>query len=75
MTSITITVDDSIAARALDAFAIQTGWDGSVTKAQWAKQQLAKFIKDKIVAYEADQAQRTAYSTQLALSETEIIIA
>lgn len=67
MATITITIPDNQVARVLDAFAARYGWPATVvnaqnqqvanpeTKAQFARQRVADYVRGVTVAYEADR--------------------
>lgn len=76
MAQITLTIDDAIATRVLDAFTAETGWTpaSGVTKIVWAKAKLAEYIKGIVVSHEAGVAGTTAHNAQEAASIVEINI-
>lgn len=86
MAQVVIDVPNAVAQRVLDAVCYLNGYtdqvsDGQgglvsnpVTKAQFAKQQAAKWLKDNVVAYEANIAANTARDTAIAKANSEVIL-
>jgi hypothetical protein len=70
MAQITIEIPDAYATRVVEAFAQTYGWtaDSGLTKTQFAKKQVAEFIKNVFKHYEAHIASNQARDTSL--SET-----
>lgn len=62
MANITISTPTEHDQRIIDAFAAVYGWtsESGVTKAQFVKQQIVRFIKDTVRSYERRVAQEAA---------------
>lgn len=76
MATLQITIPDAILARVLDAVAAANGYDpaSGLTKAQFARNVLARLIKDMVKSQEATQALITARDTAAANAESQITI-
>ena len=72
MAQITINIPDAVQPRVVDAICAQTGWDGSTTKAVWARTQIIKYVKSLVVAFEASSAGQAASHNQELQSEIDI---
>lgn len=74
MAQIVIDIPDQYVTPVLDAFAATYRWsvESGLTKSQFAKQQVAKFIKEVYQRYQADQASETARQTSV--TETNQVI-
>lgn len=74
MAQITLEIPDTHAPAILDAFAAVYGWTAGsgLTKIQFAKQQVGKYIKSVYQDYEAQQAAVTA--RQESVIETDQVI-
>ena len=66
MATISITIPDAVVSDVLDAFANTFGWtvDLGLTKAQFAKQITAKYIKSVYISYTAELAATIAREAQ-----------
>lgn len=76
MATVSITIPDEVVPRVLDAIAAQYGYDpnAGLTKAQFAKTILARFMKGVVVAYEATIAGEASRKTAEDKAKTEITI-
>jgi hypothetical protein len=65
MASITITIPDTAINRVQDGFAYELGWTSElgVTKAQFTKQQVIKFMKQTVKNAEINQSNLSTSST------------
>jgi hypothetical protein len=71
---ISITVPDGVLPRVRDAFAAVYGWTAElgITKAEFARRQIARYAKDVVRDYEASQAAETARQVARDAAETEV---
>ncbi len=67
---ITFTISDAIKDRLINAFCLKYGYTDGITKAQFAKNQMIKIIKQIV----ADQEAMTADAVARASVESEIIL-
>lgn len=76
MAEITINVPDAVVPRVLDAFADEFGYDPEIdgTKAAFAKQRLASYVKQIVVNHEAETAARQAQTAACDAAIAEINI-
>lgn len=74
MASITITVPDAQAARVLEAFAYVYTYDPAegISKAEFARRQVAAYVRRTVVHAERDKAQREALAALLDPSEPDV---
>jgi hypothetical protein len=86
MATISFTIPDNIAARVVDAIVYNNGYadqvydtEGNqipnpVSKSQWAKDVLKRWIKGNVVTYESARAADAARQAAIDAANTEIII-
>lgn len=86
MAQITITYNDTLQTRVIDAFSLGNGWtanvenpDGStspnpLTKAQWARNEIKRYIREHVIQYEANRDAEAARTAAVATGNTDIVI-
>jgi hypothetical protein len=75
MATVQITIPDPVVGRVLDAFdASYEGRPGNVSQAQWARLQVAHYVREVTIAYERRLAAEQAAATAEQTAETDIII-
>lgn len=72
MASITINIPDAAVTRVLDAFASAYNWDGTGTKAAFAKKQVAQYIKEIVTSEERKAVIEAARSTAETTAKRDI---
>lgn len=81
MAQIVVTVPDAVLQRVLDAFAAAYGYQATIdgspnpeTKAQFARRMVRQYVKNTVVAHEAEQAAITARQTAADAANTDIVL-
>jgi hypothetical protein len=76
MAQIVVDVPDAVVPRVLDAFAATYAYNpgSGLTKAQFAKQRLAAYVKQVTVAYEATRDAEAARQTSTQTATTDIAV-
>lgn len=76
MATISITIPDAVLPRVVEALCTANGYDPSsgLTKNQFAKQSIARYVKQTVIDYETNAAANTAAMTQRTSSTTDMVI-
>jgi len=76
MANITITIPDSVVTRVLDAVAVRYEWapESGLTKAQFAKSVIVKWLKETVKMHEGNLASNAAQATSNQQVDTDIVI-
>ena len=56
MAEIKLTIPDDVVERVLDAFDGMYGGRGTMSKANWAKKQVRRYVRETVRAYEVQEA-------------------
>lgn len=74
MATVTITIPDPVLDRVLDAFAATYNWDGQGTKAAFARQKVAEYVKQVVKGYEAQRDSEAARTAAASKADSEVTI-